>query len=66
MANSKPPATGEELTPEQQKFLEAKQQQESRIRSDQGDFLKSGRQVKEEKKAAKKAARPEPEPVSRR
>lgn len=69
MANPKSSASGEELTPEQQKFLEAKEQQgasEGLYRSDKGQYLKSGRQQKEEKKAAKKAAKPEPEPVTRR
>lgn len=73
MANPKTSDSSEELTPEQQKFLEAKQQQQAQAtaagaehRSDRGTFRKSGRQQKEEKKAAKKAARPEPEPVTRR
>ena len=73
MANPKTPSSGEELTPEQQKFTEAKQQQKrseaatgDEFRSDRGQYLKSGRQQKEEEKAAKKAARPKPQSVSRR
>jgi cytochrome b6-f complex iron-sulfur subunit len=72
MANPKSSGS-EELSPEQQKFAEVKQQQKSQeaaagsgYRSDQGTFRKSGRQQKEEVKAARKAAKPEPEPVTRR
>ncbi len=71
MADPKPPSGPEELTPEQRKFLEEKQQQTTKAtavgaeyRSDQGQYLKSGRQQKAETKAAK--ARPKAEPVSRR
>ncbi len=68
MANPKPSGTGEELSPEQQKFAEIKQQQatEAEHRSDRGQYLKSGRQQKEEEKAVKKAERPPAKPVSRR
>ncbi len=69
MANPKPSGTGEELSPEQQKFAETKQQQKaagSEHRPDRGDYLKSGRQQKEEEKTAKKAARPPGPPLSRR
>lgn len=69
MANPKPSGTGEELSPEQQKFAESKQQQKgagAEYRADRGEYLKSGRQQKEEDKAAKKAARPKGPPMSRR
>lgn len=69
MANPKSSGSGEELSSEQIKFQEAKQaQREAGVEysGDRGTYLKSGRQVKEEKKAAKKAARPETEPVTRR
>lgn len=69
MANPKPSGTGEELSPEQQKFAETKQQQKaagSEHRADRGEYLKSGRQQKEEAKAAKKEERPPAKPVSRR
>ena len=68
MANPKPSGTGEELSPEQQKFAETKQQQtsEAEHRSDRGQYLKSGRQQKEEEKAVKKAERPPAKPVTRR
>jgi cytochrome b6-f complex iron-sulfur subunit len=69
MANPKPSGTGEDLSPEQQKFAETKQQQKaagSEHRPDRGDYLKSGRQQKEEEKAVKKAARPPGPPMSRR
>ena len=73
MANPKSPGTGDELSPEQQKFKEVKQQQStsdaaggSEFRGDSGEYLKSGRQQKEEVKAAKKAATPKGPPVSRR
>ena len=73
MANPKSPGTGDELSPEQQKFKEVKQQQStsdaaggSEFRSDSGEYLKSGRQQKEEVKTAKKAATPKGPPVSRR
>ena len=73
MANPKSPGAGDELSPEQQKFKEVKQQQStsdaaggSEFRSDSGEYLKSGRQQKEEVKTAKKAATPKGPPVSRR
>ncbi len=69
MANPKPSGTGEELSPEQQKFAESKQQQTAgggEHRPDRGQYLKSGRQQKEEEKTAKKAARPPGPPLSRR
>lgn len=73
MANPKSPGAGDELSPEQQKFKEVKQQQStsdaaggSEFRSDSGEYLKSGRQQKEEVKAAKKTATPKGPPVSRR
>ncbi len=69
MANPKPSGTGEDLSPEQQKFAETKQQQKaagSEHRADRGEYMKSGRQQKEEDKAAKKAARPPGPPMSRR
>ncbi|MEA3337453.1 MAG: Rieske 2Fe-2S domain-containing protein [Chloroflexota bacterium] len=73
MANPKSTGSDGELSPEQQKFLEEKRQQQARdsaagteYRSDQGSYRKSGRQVKEEDKAAKKAGRVSPEPVNRR
>jgi cytochrome b6-f complex iron-sulfur subunit len=73
MANPKPSGTGEELSPEQQKFAETKQQQKAadaaagtELRSDRGQYLKSGRQQKEEEKAVKRAERPPAKPVSRR
>jgi cytochrome b6-f complex iron-sulfur subunit len=68
MANPKPSGTGEELSPEQQKFAEIKQQQAADVehRSDRGQYLKSGRQKKEEEKATKKAERPPAKPVTRR
>lgn len=70
MANPKPSETGEELSPEQQKFAEVKRQQQAaagtEYRGDRGQYLKSGRQQKEEEKAAKRAARPPGAPLSRR
>jgi cytochrome b6-f complex iron-sulfur subunit len=69
MANPKSSGTGEELNPEQQKFAESKQQQTAggaEHRADRGQYLKSGRQQKEEDKAAKKATRPPGPPLSRR
>lgn len=73
MANPKSPGAGDELSPEQQKFKEVKQQQQksdvaagSEFRSDSGDYLKTARQQKEEAKAAKKAATPKAPPVNRR
>ncbi|MCB0200828.1 MAG: Rieske 2Fe-2S domain-containing protein [Caldilineae bacterium] len=73
MANQKSSGAGDELSPEQQKFQETKEQQRQQdaaagqtFQSDSGEYLKSGRQQKEEKKAAKKAAKPESEAVSRR
>lgn len=73
MANPKPSSSGEELSPEQQKFQATKQQQKAAAaaagaeqRSDRGEYLKSGRQLKEEEKSAKQAARPAPKPVTRR
>lgn len=68
MANPKPSGPGEELSPEQQKFTEIKQQQTAGAehRADRGQYLKSGRQQKEEVKAAKKAERPPAKPVTRR
>jgi pimeloyl-ACP methyl ester carboxylesterase len=68
MANPKSSDTGEELSPEQQKFAEIKQQQATEVvhRSDRGQYLKSGRQQKEEEKAVKKAELPPAKPVTRR
>lgn len=73
MAEPKSSGAGEELTPEQQKFQEAKEAQKTagaEHRSDQGAYLKSGRQVKQEKKeeikAEREAARVPPKPVTRR
>lgn len=73
MANPKSSGAGDELSPEQQKFLETKEQQRQQdaaagksYQGDSGEYLKSGRQQKEEKKAAKRAASPKGEPVSRR
>ncbi|HNS02479.1 MAG TPA: Rieske 2Fe-2S domain-containing protein [Anaerolineae bacterium] len=69
MANPKSSGPGEELSPEQQKFAETKQQQTAggaEYRGDRGQYLKSGRQQKEEEKAAKKTAKPPAPPLSRR
>jgi cytochrome b6-f complex iron-sulfur subunit len=69
MANPNPSGPGEDLSPEQQKFAEVKQQQKAagaEHRADRGQYLKSGRQQKEEVKAAKKAERPPAKPVTRR
>lgn len=73
MAESKPTSGGEELTPEQQKFLAAKQAQQAQgaeHRSDQGAYLKSGRQQKQEQKEevkqSREAVRTPPKPVTRR
>lgn len=69
MANPNPTGPGEDLSPEQQKFAEVKQQQKTagaEHRSDRGQYLKSGRQQKEEVKVAKKAERPPAKPVTRR
>ena len=73
MANPKSSGAGDELSPEQQKFQETKGQQSEQdaaagqaFQSDSGEYLKSGRQQKEEKKAEKRAAKPKGEPVSRR
>lgn len=72
-AQPKPPVVDEELTPEQRKFLEQKRAQQATTgehRSDQGAYLKSGRQQKQEKKeeikAAREAARVPPQPMTRR
>lgn len=73
MANPKSPGAGDELTPEQQKFKEVKQQQAksdaakgTEFRSDSGEYLKSGRQQKEEAKVTKQTPKPKGPPVSRR
>lgn len=73
MANPKPSDTGEELSPEQQKFAETKRQQKAadaaagtEHRSDRGQYLKTGRQQKEEDKAEQKTARVKGPRVSRR
>lgn len=73
MANPKPSDTGEEMSPEQQKFVAVKQQQKgadaaagTAHRSDRGEYLKTARQQKEEEKVEKKAARPPSKPMSRR
>lgn len=73
MANPKSSGAGDELSPEQQKFQETKDQQTQQAaaagqayQGDSGEYLKSGRQQKEAKKAEKKAAKPKSEAVSRR
>ncbi|MER2597963.1 MAG: Rieske 2Fe-2S domain-containing protein [Caldilineales bacterium] len=73
MANPKASDTGEEMSPEQQKFAAIKQQQGSadaaagkEFRSDRGQYLKTARQQKEEEKVEKKAARPPSKPMTRR
>lgn len=68
MANPKSSDTGEELSPEQQKFAEIKQQQtaDAEYRGDRGQYLKSGRQQKAEEKAVKRAERPPAKPITRR
>lgn len=73
MAEPKSTGAGEELTPEQQKFQEVKQAQKAtgaEHRSDQGAYLKSGRQQKQEQKeevkAARETSRTPPKPVTRR
>jgi len=73
MANPKSSAEGDQLSPEQQKFQETKDQQRTQdaaagqtYQGDNSEYLKSGRQQKEEKKAAKQAAKPPKEAVSRR
>jgi hypothetical protein len=61
MANPKPADPGEEISPEHQKYADSKQQQiesGTAYRGDRGQYMKSGRQQKEEEKTAKKAARP--------
>lgn len=73
MANPKTSGAGDELSPEQQKFQQVKDQQRQQdeaagqsFQGDSGEYLKSGRQQKEEKKAAKRAANPKGEPMNRR
>jgi cytochrome b6-f complex iron-sulfur subunit len=73
MANPRSTGTSDELSPEQKKFQETKAQQRQEdaatgetFQGDRGEYLKSGRQQKEEKKAAKRAATPKGAPVSRR
>ncbi len=69
MPNPNPSGPGEDLSPEQQKFAETKQQQAAagaEYRGDRGQYMKSGRQQKEEVKAAKKAEKPPAKPVTRR
>ncbi len=69
MANPKSADPGEEISPEHQKYADSKQQQMesgAAYRGDRGQYMKSGRQQKEEEKTAKKAARPAGPPLSRR
>lgn len=69
MAKSKSPGNNRELSAEQLKFAERKQQQRARAatyRSDRGTYLKSARQEKEEARVARAAARPAAAPVTRR
>lgn len=74
MADPKSSGPVEELSPEQQKFLEQKQQQRAKDaaagtahQSDKGLHLKTSRQQKaEEKAAATKVTYAEPKPVTRR